>query len=490
MKKFVFPFLILLLAFSCTKETAINKQTDAINQEIKNTIIKNKALFDWNQQSTDFIYKAIQAGEDKCVTIGYTTDFRSTNELLKESIQKAAEIAAGSSRDQLLVEANDKLGILKIRIRDQKTLEAIRNLNGVEFVEPTNFAYDREFFISDEAIESSFQSRKNIYQRINNANPGEFDPNTSSISYDQYMESVDGGDARMMRNQNLTYVYDSLKKFSGLEVAILDNGVLADRVPYFQVGNPTFSSEGYHCANPRGCVNFDGPNPRNYDLGGLSPMISGLFEHGTQQADKVYNIMPKGPIKTVRSAQWVFLIFQTDMNSVTRSILAMADNPTVKVISMSQGTIFVNNEMKRAVQYFVSKDKIFVSAAGTFLPIPALKDLIGVIFPANMPETVATTGIQDIRDTNGEFVLGEESTTGPETDFVVENGSSSPTVSATAGMFGLIWGINPNLTATQIRDIFVRSSTFYINNNGQKHPVFGWGKVDCKLAAKMVEATL
>lgn len=114
----------------------------------------------------------------------------------------------------------------------------------------------------------------------------------------------------------------------------------------------------------------------------------------------------------MRSAQWVFFIFPQDFSGTINAITAMADDPDVKVISMSMGTIFVNNEMKRAIQYYTAKDKIFVSASGTFLPVPILKDLIGVVFPASMPETIATTGIQDTRTTNGVFELGETSTSG------------------------------------------------------------------------------
>jgi hypothetical protein len=30
----------------------------------------------------------------------------------------------------------------------------------------------------------------------------------------------------------------------------------------------------------------------------------------------------------------------------------------------------------------------------------------------------------------------------------------------------------------------------FINNNFQRHPIFGWGKVDCKIAAKLTLETL
>ena len=489
MKKIIYSIVLLLATLSCKKENNNYPQSDLINQEIKKIITDSKTLFDWNTQSTDFIFEALQTCDDRCITIGYKTDFSSFDAILKEAIIKEVEKLEGLNRNNILLEENDKLSTLKFKISNKKTIAFIRNFDGVDFVEITNFKYDREFFISDEEIKNGFQTNNNINLRINNVNPGDFDPNTSPVTYDKYMESINGRDAEVIRNHNLNYVYDSLKKFDGLEVAVLDNGVFPDYVSFVRVGYPAYNPEGYFSPVVNGIP--DGPHPRNYDLLGLSQLISGLYDHGTRQTSIVYGIMPKGKIRTVRSSQWVFFIFAPDFSGTIKAITAMADDPSVKVVSMSMGTIFVNNEMKRAIQYYISKDKIFVSASGTFLAIPFIKDLIGVVFPASMPEVIATTGIKNTRNTNGVFELGETSTSGPENDFVVDySTSSSETVSATAAMFGLIWSINPNLSARQITDIFICSSTYFNSNNGQRHPIFGWGKVDCKAAAKATQATL
>ncbi len=489
MKKMIYPIFLILISFSCKKEINNYQQGDLINQEIKKIISERKTLFDWNAQSTDFIFEALQTCEDRCITIGYKTDFISNDAMLKEEIIKEVEKNEGLNRNKILLEENDKLSTLKFKINNKKTIEFIRNFDRVDFVEITNFKYDRNFFISDEEIKDGSQSKNNTNLRINGVNPGDFDPNTSPITYDKYMESINGRDADVIRNHNINYVYDSLKKFDGLEVAVLDNGIFPDYVPFLRVGNPTYKAEGYFSPVVNG--NPDGPHPRDYDLLGLSQLIGGLYDHGTRQTSIVYSIIPKGKFRTVRSAQWVFFIFEPDFSATIKAIIGMADDPSVKVISMSMGTIFVNNEMKRAIQYFIAKDKIFVSASGTFLAVPFIKDIIGVVFPASMPEVIATTGINDTRTTNGVFVLGETSTSGIENDFVVDHStSSSETVSATAAMFGLIWSINPNMTAKQITDIFICSSTYFNTNNRQRHPIFGWGKVDCKAAAIAALATL
>jgi serine protease len=393
MYKLSIIILILLVFYSCKKEMVYKHQVDVINQEIKNIITESKSLFDWNQQSTDFIYKALQSCDDKCITIGFKTEFGNCDKVLKENVIQKVEQLENKSRKEILLEENEKLSTLKFQINKKETIELIRNFKGVDFVEITNFKFDREFFISDDELsKNSFNDNKNS-QRISDVNPGDFDFDNSLITYDQYIQSTNGRDADVIRNHNLNYIYDSLKKFDGLEVAVLDNGVLPDFIPFAQVGYPNFKTEGYFSPIVNGKI--DGVHPQNYDLLGLSQFISGLNDHGTRQSGIVYSIIPKGKFRSVRCSQFVFFIFAPDFSGTTKAILSMADDPSVKIISMSMGTVFVNNEMKRAVQYFTSKNKIFVSASGTFLEIPWLKDLIGVVFPANMPETIATTGIKN-----------------------------------------------------------------------------------------------
>ena len=147
---------MILISFSCKKEINNPKQGNLINQEIKKIITENKTLFDWNAQSTDFIFEALQTCEDRCITVGYKTDFLSSDKILKEEIIKEVEKSEGINRNKILLEENDKLSTLKFRINNKKTIESIRNFNSVDFVEITNFKYDRKFFIRDEEIKDGW----------------------------------------------------------------------------------------------------------------------------------------------------------------------------------------------------------------------------------------------------------------------------------------------------------------------------------------------
>lgn len=96
----------------------------------------------------------------------------SSDKILKEEIIKEVEKSEGLNRNKILLEENDKLSTLKFRINNKKTIESIRNFNSVDFVEITNFKYDRKFFISDEEIKDGYQTSNNSNLRINNVNPG------------------------------------------------------------------------------------------------------------------------------------------------------------------------------------------------------------------------------------------------------------------------------------------------------------------------------
>ena len=70
----------------------------------------------------------------------------------------------------------------------------------------------------------------------------------------------------------------------------------------------------------------------------------------------------------------------------------LANNASVKVISMSMGNIVSVGKIEDGIKYAYSKGKLIFCAAGTST---SFTTFAGVIFPAWMPEAVAVTGIKD-----------------------------------------------------------------------------------------------
>lgn len=133
--------------------------------------------------------------------------------------------------------------------------------------------------------------------------------------------------------------------------------------------------------------------------------------------------------------------------------------------------------MEDAIDYYHSQNKILVTAAGTSFFF--IRQLLGVIFPASYEPVIAATGIKDlVEETDGNFVLGDNSHGGPEVDFCIQrHDSSSGATSLLASFISLVWNANPELTREEVIDILIQSSNFY-QELGHKYARFGWGTPD------------
>ena len=235
-----------------------------------------------------------------------------------------------------------------------------------------------------------------------------------------------------------------------------------------------------------GADESDGSNPQPYDLFGLLQFIESMYKHGTTQTTLVYTMAPHINFKSVRGAPFVFWFMPEQFQGAVDSIMALAEDPAVRVISSSMGTVIHVHEIERAIEYFIAKDKLYFSAAGTSMPY--LKEIVKVVFPASLDSTISITGIKPTVETGGEFILGRDAHGGPETDFVVDHSDdSSQAVSTTAGMVGLLWSYNSSLTRKQMLDILVSSSSNF-QATGRMDPIFGWGKIDIYSAFLKVKA--
>jgi len=485
MKRFLMTMGALSLS-ACTIEFDPTLTNAALERRIQQQVREDQQAFDWNEASDQMLCNAFGQNEG-VITVG-TKDYNANNISTAALRQLEQEIIEITGSEEAIQGRDPLLGALKVAAADCEELIAIRELDSVGFVEPG-------FALSTPSVEASLGGVDltfDISQRQTAGDlgitPGTYEPELMEISYADYIDLIDPSAADRIRRHNLDAVYEQYGHFGSpdIGVAVLDNGVLAEDIAYLSTGQGDYSAEGFYDPFLLDTNGNDGIHPQFYDIFGIASLIPNIFNHGSRQSMHVFNIAPHTTRKTVRASSFVLLFLPSQYEGVAKSIIAMADDPTIRVASMSMGTILRSNEIERAIEYFNSKDKLFVSAAGTFLPV--VKDAIGVVFPANLPSTISTTGLQD---TGGEgLVLGRESHGGPENDFVVDHSdSSSETVSTTAGMIGLLWSINPQLSRTEIFDIMVQSSNFY-QEQGEKHPVFGWGKVDMLQAVEKVRATL
>lgn len=482
--------LFALLVFVSCQKNPIELPSSVIaeKRDLDNFIIDRiKATeepFDWADTDDDVLFKAL-VFSDKTLVVGYSDGINTDKALGERLLRKVYELEGKSPArlgelDETLVYKDEELGFFSVKISKLSTLKSIREEQGVSFIQPNEYVPDLKLL----GIENGSSSSGNAASKVSLAGKV-VDP--SQPNYAQQVKNFSGSFHTKMVRHNVDQIYTKYGKFGeGIGVAILDNGLMPEKFDFFNNnGYGKRSMAGYF--NPLWALansEFDGVSPQSNDLLGLSYLIQGQWTHGSSMMEAVVLMAPNADVTTVRASPLVALLFVDGILGVVNSLKVLANDPDNRVASMSMGTIFVDNRIGNVVRLYHKNGKILNAASGTM--IEGLKFILNVIYPANMPQAFAVTGIEDRTTTDGNFVIGETSTFGRRLDFCVErNQSSSEATSAMAGMVSLIWSANPSLTRAQVWDILIKSSYFYQNNNGQKHPKFGWGTVDVLQAFEM-----
>jgi len=479
-------FLYPLVLLGCNAPWSSESSSDTSSRGSANDPLGEfKLLFDWNVQTDNFICSGIGANNN-LISVGVS--FSPTDIQLNTN---AIDDLQGYVEDNFhgrieVVGRENRLGILNLEMLECDALGALRALPAVEFVEAKYVSPISQEDVFDQALEMQFRAsiqdaNGEDAAMVDDAeeepfNPGLYDPDMSEKSYVSHVRDIEERAADRIERHGLNRIYEEFGFYGAptVGVAVVDNGVFDSEIDYLSQGRGDFTAEGY--VRAFGAEESDGYQPQPYDLFGLLQFITNMYKHGTTQTKLVYTMAPHINIKSVRGAPFVFWFMPEQFQGAVDSILALAEDPTVKVISGSMGTIIHVHEIERAIEYFNAKDKLYFSAAGTTMPY--LKEIVKVVFPASLSSTISATGIKSTIETGGEFVLGRDAHGGPETDFVVDHSDdSSQAVSTTAGMVGLLWSYNPSLTRAQMLEILVSSSSNY-QRSGGKDPIFGWGKID------------
>ena len=481
----ILPIILgLLILISCQKEMITILEVDQselgkqIDQSILEQIKASGEVFDWNEQTDEFICKALSL-TDYVFAVGF--EF---NAIGKRNLADYLQ----SHGDLELDNTNDKLGIYYLRSKNCDHITAIRNLEGIQYLELDHFPSDISSLITPfELPEEDIDYRSS--SRVSDHNPGAYVP--GSGPYLNFLDDFEGSIAANCYNHNMDKVYHEMGYYGSAStgIAIIDNGVYENKVAYLSVGPGGFVADGYFIRNWwNPSAENDGPHPQPTDFFGIWQQIPAAYGHGTSMSENAYATAPFAHRKTLRASPTYLIITAIQMRFIANAITDMADDPQIKVISMSMAGPFAHNQMRSAIRYFNSKNKIMFAAAGSSAPI--LRDALGMLFPARTPETISTTGIEDMDDTDGVMVLGELAHGGIRNDFVYESAeSSSSSVSTLAGMFTVIWDINPSLDREDFFQMMIENSNYYLEQ-GSKHPKFGWGKVDMYGLALDVEETL
>lgn len=505
MKKLVTLALLVIASQSCQTSLSpdvalpatILQTTDAIDAVIYGAA-KTNADFRWNQVSDQTIWSALHQS-DAVLSVGYKPAGISAD--LRESIHTLDVQAADwqQARQQLLdlifaeeqklnpdlkradLEAfsEETLPVIDVRVRSLETIKKLRRSNLVRYAEP--MAYQ-----PGQASSNSTRARA--------ASSSGCGSNIADIPlYEGQDYTTLAPGTKSAWNHPFHSVRDAWAKSTGagIKLMLIDTGV-SDQQD--NLGNAV--NQGSSSGRTIEKLVTLGKNwpwssaetPNDGCGHGTSMAGAMIGPHGTDGAAS--GIAYNAGLVSVRAAADVLLDESRELKGVADAYVLAGNRADIKITSMSMGTVLYNSQVADAIRYAYNRGKLMFCAGGTSFSWSA--GWVGVIFPANMDEVQAITGVQDNLNTRC-----DDCHQGSQIDFVVVMekagnkrhvptlamtgnppstvGGSSVATASTAGMAALVWAKYPTLTRAQVVSKLAAAAS---GGNGN----FGYGRINVNTA--------
>ncbi|RXQ96643.1 serine protease [Ancylomarina salipaludis] len=492
MKKLNFLLLLGFVIFicSCSKEeindvkTDQQKETPLSKSEIDNEIsriLKEKGSFNWSEVSDRMLWSAV-LNSDSLISIGYGHKAFNINAENKPHLSKAdllteisnsAEYTRRLKKGQrTLIHDDETLNVIDVKISSLEMITSLRNKPDVRYIEPAGYRY----FPGNKVKSSS-----GCGQTGETINPEDYQ-HIAPNCYVSWAYNIN----------NIPAAWET-STGKGVTVAVIDTGVSENQPLLGSSFNNGYSSgrtiEKFGTYIDSWNIwsdNYDGVNDKCSHGTSMSANIASPRNDQGMPVGVAYNCN----LIVYRATSDVFLDDYHEQAGVAEALIALANRPDVKIISMSIGHYFTIGKIEDAIKYAYSKDKLIFAAAGTSLEFTTWA---GVIFPANMSETVAITGVTDASNyqhgafnhygTEVDFTVimeryDDKTRTSPTTGFnegeIQYIGGSSIATSMTAGIAALVWEKYPNYTRAQILQKLKHAAELYPNRDAN----YGYGNID------------
>ncbi len=482
MKKIIIILIGLILVVSCTKEEVNDIVTNnssleesqkllsvvEINSYIEEQLKKDADLL-WIKAPANVLWSAVIHG-DGYLSIGYGKEGNFSYQKSLESnrtkekildILKSKEVLAKSNP---ITDQQEVLQYVEVKIANLETIVALQKTNDIRYLEPSSYAN----FLD---LNNDGQAQKNFGCARNGrtVNPEDYRV-TAPNSWIPWTFDI--------HNIPEAWQYST---GAGITVGIIDSGISDSQKFLGSDFNDGFSSG----RSIQKLGTFDGSVVDDCGHGtAMSAAIAGPRNDDAMPVGVAYNCN----LVSYRGTGDVLLESRKERRSVSKALVELADNPDVKIISMSIGWVWTVGNIKDAVKYAYSKGKMIVAAGGTST---TFTNWYAVIFPASMKETVAVTGIKENgkrcnichdgkkidftvmmqRDNDADRTMP---VLGYRSDVRNMVGGSSIATATTAGIAALVWATNPNMSREEVLEKMQRAGEYYPERNNR----YGYGKID------------
>lgn len=496
--------IVLSIAISsCTQETleieqdtanlSIDKQQKLLSISQINTIIdgelQKRGGFDWNNMSDQVLWSATVHG-DHILTIGYGNkgeSFRGSDNLrlitTKEGIVSEVISSEISTRKDVLIEDDPILNVIDVKVTSIETISELRKREDIRYLEPNGYSFFTNVAYPQENQRSSSGCSKNG-QSLNSNDFRTIAPGSLvSWTFDQH---------------NIEQAW-SQSTGAGITVGLIDTGVSQSQP---LLGNDfndgwstgrTIQKYGTFIDSPWWWSNnYDGPHDKCGHGTSMGATIASPRNNNNMPVGVAYN----SNLVSYRATEDVLLNDYHERKGVKNALVQLGNRSDVKIISMSVGYPWSIGNVRDGIRYAYNRGKLIFAAGGTST---AATNWYPVIFPANMSDAVAVTGITD----DGTYQQCDTCHDGSEIEFTIvmerDNnngrtgtvlgfyngdkkyvGGSSVATATTAGIAALVWSKYPGWSRSQVLNRMRQSSEFYPSKSSTK----GYGNIDALQAVQ------
>ena len=376
--------------------------------------------------------------------------------LIGQAERGEAERAVLAQQGVTLIRSDDLMPVLKVRLNGPQALAAVRRLGFVDYVEPMIAVGDL-----------------NSHAGVGGCSWG--DPWTGDRQY------TASGDiySQKLTAMNVPAAW-TLSSGAGVTVGLIDTGISQGQGQFMSSFNAGESSG------------------RTLRLMYVTPTFTSAYDecgHGTRMAgiiaaprdgSSVGGIAYRSNLVSVRHANGVAAVSSSDAAASVRG----AAQAGSQVVVMAWESLNWWWQVSDEIEYWhYNRPILFVAAAGTSGCGDGILDS-NVVFPADMPEVMAVTGITY---PNGGVPCGihygsdvevtaylDIPSTGRYTADVVGMGGSSNATAVVGSIAALTWSRNPTLTRDQLRARLQQSGAYYPSRSSTQ----GYGLVNALKAVR------
>lgn len=466
--------------------------------------------FHWSMTDDYTLWSAIVAG-DSTVSLGYKPadagdtweklgDLNLTSKRWRDAraytigfiLKELNQLSPGQvfTEEDLKIESPESLPLMWLRIPAYEVIAKLRQLETVRYVEPSG--YEPEQFMNDVATRFGPDGCGGNSAYTPGEGLSDFSSTYTSSKVSWHLE------AHRIREAWASSQGDNVT------IGLLDTGISHGQTllksPEFiwgpSSGRTIISSWTY-----KGPYPWSNQNDSD-DRCGHGTNRAGALVGPVNNDDAITGIAYKANLHSVRVSNDVFINTSKTRTAFAQGMTSLANNSSVKVISISLGRLTDKSDVKDAVNYASNtKQKLVVCAAGTATGV----------YPAKYTNTTAVTAVEyrpntDPNGTNlkvdginvkasfvdfSSYIRDTEAYSSNVKAYGMQEVSKAPRSSVgtstaapiVAGIAALVWAAKPTLSKSQVIQILRDAASYSYDNSN-----FGYGVIDAEEAVSLATA--